>query len=483
MQWRGCLLFCLLLSFSAGALENRVLYVNGFDDVMADTTAQDALLNFAEAQGFRYLAVYGLVDFVNTADARAELAAFIRAASAEHQLEIFAPVARLEHADALLAYNNGVSQREEQISGFVTEFEYWLTEHHPRDAGDIAEDKTLDARNSSGLTYAELLGYLRAAADNNALADGKHPLVATYVGWPGRVREVDESDSLPAATREFLRIERHADEIWLATYITDPSEQRVWSFASWRWEAVAKAAQTLVDDGDKAADFRMPVRVIMSAEWRPKENEWAPGDTPDNAAGDMFFMGPYLNQHGLAVAEAEFATGYAAAPAWRERLELRGYSYFAYTHLANVGDFRFDSAGASLAEDGNAVEVAIVRHYGSRGAVDVSLDVSGSAEQGEDFDLPMQVSFASGEVRKTVNLTPLEDTLDEANETLTVTLNPAASAGVLEPHVLSFTLTDNDEPASTPTPAPTTSVNDGYGGGAILALPLIMLGWRCRRRN
>jgi hypothetical protein len=127
------------------------------------------------------------------------------------------------------------------------------------------------------------------------------------------------------------------------------------------------------------------------------------------------------------------------------------------------GSLRFSAATYNVAEAGTAAAVTVTRVGGNDGAVSVNYATSnGSAASGANCGsgvdyLPAAgtLSFASGEVSKTFNVTVCNDSIDESNETINLTLSaPTGGASLGSPASAVLTIIDDD------TSSGTFSIND-----------------------
>jgi len=114
----------------------------------------------------------------------------------------------------------------------------------------------------------------------------------------------------------------------------------------------------------------------------------------------------------------------------------------------NAGVIFFSSPQFSVNEDGTPItQVTLTRTEGSTGEVSVTLNLTdGTTTAGSDYDgTPITVTFADGEISKTVDIPIVNDNLPEINETLNLTLsNPSNGATLGTQTTASLTIIDND---------------------------------------
>ncbi len=138
---------------------------------------------------------------------------------------------------------------------------------------------------------------------------------------------------------------------------------------------------------------------------------------------------------------------------------------FAAERNEDLGMISLSSDTATGAETSGVIQVTVQRECGSFGEVTVDLSTAdGSALAGSDYSaLSQTLVFADGETSKTVEIQVVNDTEDEADETLTLTLsNPSAGVTLGSSTTATLTITDDDEPA-------VGSGDNGGGGGSASA--------------
>lgn len=120
------------------------------------------------------------------------------------------------------------------------------------------------------------------------------------------------------------------------------------------------------------------------------------------------------------------------------------------------GDLTFSAAAYSTNEAAGQRTIVVNRTGGSFGAIQVDYATSnGTATAGQDYTATSgTLFFADGEVVKSFNIPILEDTLDENDETVNITLSNPSIGVLLTPNPTAIlTIQDNDNP-------PTIAIED-----------------------
>jgi subtilase family serine protease len=112
------------------------------------------------------------------------------------------------------------------------------------------------------------------------------------------------------------------------------------------------------------------------------------------------------------------------------------------------GTLAFSNATFSVNEDGTSVAaVTVTRTGGSDGAVSAIVSLTdGSATSPADYDsTPIVVSFANGEISKTISIPIVDDAAFEGNETINLVLgNPTGGATLGEQSTATLNIINND---------------------------------------
>jgi CSLREA domain-containing protein len=119
------------------------------------------------------------------------------------------------------------------------------------------------------------------------------------------------------------------------------------------------------------------------------------------------------------------------------------------------GTLAFDSATYNVNENGGSATITITRTGSSAGTATVLFSTSnGTASTSDYTPVSTTVTFNNGEISKTVNILISDDTLNETNETVNLTLSNAGGTGQLgSPSSATLTIVDNDS-------QPSLSIND-----------------------
>ncbi|MDX2215332.1 MAG: DUF4394 domain-containing protein [Oculatellaceae cyanobacterium bins.114] len=114
---------------------------------------------------------------------------------------------------------------------------------------------------------------------------------------------------------------------------------------------------------------------------------------------------------------------------------------------APVGAVAFGAATYTVAENGGAIAINLVRTGGSSGNLSVNLTATGgTATATTDFTgTPITVTFADGQTTATANLAITDDAISEAAETVSLALaSPTNGAVLAAQDIATLTIADND---------------------------------------
>jgi parallel beta-helix repeat protein len=150
----------------------------------------------------------------------------------------------------------------------------------------------------------------------------------------------------------------------------------------------------------------------------------------------------------------------------------------------NPGTIQLTFSSTSAAENAGTVMVTATRTGGSDGAVSVTVNTAdGTAVAPGDYTavIASLLNWADGDTAaKSLNITIANDTLDEPDETVTVTISNATGGAVLgAPVSATITIQDDDVPAPRPVEVPTV----GDVGRVLLTALLSLSGLFLLRRK
>ncbi|HEY9848183.1 MAG TPA: Calx-beta domain-containing protein [Leptolyngbyaceae cyanobacterium] len=123
-------------------------------------------------------------------------------------------------------------------------------------------------------------------------------------------------------------------------------------------------------------------------------------------------------------------------------------NYFLFPIQANQTFLEFSALEFRVAEDGTPITaVTVIRSGGTDGSVSATLNLSnGNAIAPDDYDnTAITVNFAPGETQKTITVPIINDTSDENDETIALTLaNPTGGAAIGQQNSATLVIVDND---------------------------------------
>ena len=119
----------------------------------------------------------------------------------------------------------------------------------------------------------------------------------------------------------------------------------------------------------------------------------------------------------------------------------------------------FDSASSTAAENAGTHNVGLTLSASQSGSVAVSYTVTGTATSASDYTaLVTTVSFSTGSTTVNIPVVITDDSSDEANETVIITLTDGTAYDLGTTKVHTLTITDNDNP---PPATPVVSISAG----------------------
>ena len=119
----------------------------------------------------------------------------------------------------------------------------------------------------------------------------------------------------------------------------------------------------------------------------------------------------------------------------------------------------FDAASSSAVESAGTHNVGLTLSASQSGSLAVGFSVSGTATSGSDYTgVGTTVSFSGGTTSVNIPVPILDDSSDEANETVIITLTDGTAYDLGTTTVYTLTITDNDDP---PPATPVVSITAG----------------------
>ena len=113
------------------------------------------------------------------------------------------------------------------------------------------------------------------------------------------------------------------------------------------------------------------------------------------------------------------------------------------------GTLQFSAATYTVAENAGPAVITITRTGGSSGTATVLFETSnGTADSGDYTTVSETVTFLNGETSKTVNIPITNDTDNEPNQTVNLTLSNAGGTGTLGTPVAAVLTIENDDQAT-----------------------------------
>jgi hypothetical protein len=128
----------------------------------------------------------------------------------------------------------------------------------------------------------------------------------------------------------------------------------------------------------------------------------------------------------------------------------------------------FASASSAVLESAGSFNIPVTLAAPATAPVSVLFNLTGGTALGAGIDystISGEVSFATGESTRNISLPIINDTLDEPDETVVLTLSLPTNARTVSPTVHTVTLTDDDAPVAVTVgfASPTSTADEGAG--------------------
>ncbi len=267
------------------------LYVNGFNNILGNTISEDSLLNYAQYNGFNYLALYDLwpihvtYNLTNSSTCTV-LANFIQRAKQNFGISQVGAIGENFYFfnNVIRIYNQQHTNPLQKFEVYNIEFEFWNT-------------TTVSSGNYYCTTYLQPGGYTCDTAGAfhfyktlihqvDSVASIGGAISEAYVGWFNQGQAITIANTV--------------DRILLHDYISNYSG--LYSYIQPRLQLIA-ARNSLTD-----------VIPIFSAE--------------------PSFMGPWLLTHNVLTPFSDLQTALSnETGSWKQFINLKGYQWFAYSFM------------------------------------------------------------------------------------------------------------------------------------------------------
>ena len=289
-------LVVIILVSSFKVFSKRTLYVNNFENILGNETAENELLAYSQNNGFETLLLYGL-HIINSNHnlqnpaTNIILANFIYKAKTSYG--VLDVGATAENAwfftNVINVYNNSRNNPLEKLDTYHLEFEYW--NYSSTGPGGYYCTNYLTPNSLPCTVDGAFQFYIATLKSMKTLADSNAHLITTeaYAGWT----TAGQADTIGA----------NLDRLRLHAYVENPntafnySENRLLDFAN--------------------GNPGIVISIIFSSE-------------PN-------FMQNWLINNSMSAAEQIYTANYiSGSSSWSNNINLEGFTYFAYTHQTNI---------------------------------------------------------------------------------------------------------------------------------------------------
>jgi len=278
------LLLSLLFTSATYSQNIRGFYVDGFDDILGNTSSENTLLNYAQGNGFNYLCLYNVSGLnLLSATVKTQFASFISRAKGQYGITQVGVSSETSVflSTYIIPYNAG-RPASEKVDVLNFEFEFWVM----NSITNLYCSMYLTP-NGYSCDTAGAFAYAKTqftSIDNLAASNGL--ISEMYFGWPNQ--------------GQMLWFASRADRILLHAYRT--SDVDVYSYSRTRLSYLSSNSTTV------------KIIPIFSSE--------------------SSFMGPWLASHPITQPYTTYAAGLAAETAtWKSKITLEGSHWFKYTTM------------------------------------------------------------------------------------------------------------------------------------------------------
>jgi len=294
------IIFFLLFTSAAMAQNIRGFYVNGFNTILGNSSAETTLLNYTQANGYNYLCLYSLASLdLTSSSVKSKLASFISRAKTQYGVIEVGAAGEIYSffSNYIIPYNLG-RPASEKIDVLNFEFEFWI-------ASTVADQycsqyltpNHLACDSAGAFAFAKMQF---TQIDQAAAANGLKSEV--YFGWPNK--------------GQMQWYAQRADRILLHAYRTSDSD--IYTYTKNRLMDIA------------SVNTQVEVIIIFSSESE--------------------FMGPWLASHPITKPYETYSTAFAAETGtWKNYIKLQGYQWFKYSTMPPTAV----SASATITANGS----------------------------------------------------------------------------------------------------------------------------------
>ncbi len=292
----------LFISFSK-AHATRSIYVDDFASILGDTSAENTLLSYAQANNIETLLLYELHLVHNTynltnATTNTVLANFISKAKTSYGIINVGATSENGNTftNVIDVYNNSRNNANEKFDIYNLEFEFW--NDNSTNPGEIYCTSYLTPNGlacSNDGAFEFFMSSLQIM--NDLAANNSHPItVETYIGWP--------------TTVQMNQIATNVDTLRLHAYVSDPNS------------AFSYSENRIIDIANSNPDLN--VSILFSSE--------------------PVFMQSWLLENTMTEAEGIFISDWEnESSSWTNNINIEGFTYFAYTFNTDINTLSVSS--------------------------------------------------------------------------------------------------------------------------------------------
>lgn len=283
----GLIFIFVLLSFSAFPQSNTIrgFYLKNVNTWLGSASQEDAILNYAQGNGFNYIILYDLGSFHwNSTTDKNELSAFIEKARTQYGISEFGASGEIASFfnNYIVPFNTSRSNSNQKFNVFNYEFEWWVSSS----ISSLYCSKYLspngydcDTAGAFAFAWNEFKQVDNLAASNGAISE-------YYLGWPN--------------AGQMQQVASRADRILLHAYRS--TDVDVYQYSKNR----------LIN----AASLNTNVTILPIFSSEPS------------------FMGPWLGSHPITQPYQTYSGYYSnESGSWKQYINLQGYTWFHYSYM------------------------------------------------------------------------------------------------------------------------------------------------------